>query len=1268
MAKDFDIEKLKGNSNYHTWQFAIKNVLEYKGLIKCIADPVTETKEDKLTNCKAILALSVESHIYVHIQKCLSASEIWKTLKNLYEDRGLSRKISLLRSLISTKLCDCENMQSYIDNILSLSNKLTGVGFDISDDWLVAILLTGLSDKYQPFIMSIEASNTKISADTVITKLLDSQSSDMNGEAFLGAKNKSKKKKNKINKRKCYICGSDKHLSNTCTQKNAKDDKSDSGTAKNAFSAMLANDKQDIWYLDSGASSHMTPRGDYITSKKQSQIAEIVAANNSRMKVKNSGELKVRIQDNEIDVSDVLHVPELSANLLSVYKIASKGNTVVFNVDGCTVYNSNNKKLLHCQAENGVYKLNMNSEQCMISKGENSAITWHRRFGHVNYQSLIKMKNGIVNGMDFNADKLDLMVCETCAMGKQTRAPFNASSSETTQLLELIHSDLCGPMETQSIGKAKYMLTFIDDFSKKIFVYFLRQKSDVINKFIEFKVMVERQTERKIKIMRTDNGGEYLNEEFNVFFKANGIIHQLTCPYTAQQNGTAERYNRTIIERARCMLHDANLPKTYWAEAVNMAAYLINRTVCSTLINKTPEEVWSGKKVDVSHIRIFGSPVMVHVPKEKRKKLDFKSQKLIFVGFDEYTKGYRCIDTSNYKLCISRDVIFLETQLPERIAIMDDTKDEDANDNVVDTDSVRDESVNVDSSPSSQDTVVNVADDTVADVSDDSEYVPEETISPTNVTPITTRSRSAGIAPFQLNYFALLTEPSTVNEAINGPDCNNWKIAMCEEIESHKKNGTWELAMLPNGRKAIKAKWVFKLKRDENGNIIRYKARLVAKGCAQKSGLDYNETFSPVVRYTSIRFLLALACKNDYKIHQMDAITAFLQGDLDEDIFMQQPENFEDGTERVCKLKRAIYGLKQAGRQWNIKLDNALQKFGLQKSKSDPCIYYSGNLMLIIAIYVDDFLIFYKEQDELSRIKAYLNKTFHMKDLGKVKSCIGIRIKQGDGFIEIDQSQYIRDIIKRFRMEDCKPVGNPADTSLKLSKDMVTDDNSLKGKVPYQEAVGSLLFLSQGSRPDIAFAVNDVSRFNQNHSETHWKAVKRIIRYLSGTIDWKIRYEKNGNIDLHAFTDADWGSEQDERRSCTGFVVMMANGAISWNSKRQSIVALSSTEAEYIALSSTVREVIWIRQLANELNRDLIGPTKILCDNQSAIKLAKCDAYRPRTKHIDIRYHHIREKIEDKSIMVDFISTKIMTADALTKAVTKEKHLLCAEQMGLFND
>lgn len=483
-------------------------------------------------------------------------------------------------------------------------------------------------------------------------------------------------------------------------------------------------------------------------------------------------------------------------------------------------------------------------------------------------------------------------------------------------------------------------------------------------------------------------------------------------------------------------------------------------------------------------------------------------------------------------------------------------------------------------------------------------------------------------------------------------------------MNSLMENNTWTLVNIPKGRKPLKSKWVFTMKRDMDGNIVRYKARLVAKGCSQLFGIDYNETFSPVVRYSTIRFLIALAVKNKLKIDLMNAITAFLQGELDEEIYIEQPEGFKTNSNQVCRLNKAMYGLKQAGRQWNLKLESALMSYGLIKSQMDPCVYYNHDGTLFLAIYVDDILIFWQNEKVLNELKKQLSQSFKMKDMGKAQGCIGMKITQTADGIELDQCKYINDILTRFGMQEAKPISMPSDPNQKLSIDMITDDDRKIGKIPYQEAVGSLLYLARCTRSDIAFAVNDVSRFNSNFGQAHWNAVKRIIRYLKGTIDYKLKFT-NGGTEIHGYGDSDWASDIDKRRSCTGYVFKLSNGAISWMSKRQPTVALSTTEAEYMAISAATQEAIWLNQLYAEINHGSVKPVKLFCDNRGAIEIAEIDVYRARTKHIDIRHHFIREKINDNTIKIQYLPTNEMVADSLTKAVPKEKTKFCAEKMGL---
>lgn len=1345
MSKNkIDIEKLKGASNYHTWCFAMQNLLIYNGHAKCILEDETKREKDaeKLSSCKAILSLNVDSSLYIHIQNCTTAIEVWQKLKDLFDDKGLTRKIGLLRSLTQSKLENYKCMQDYINHIVDSRNKLTGIGFEINDDWSVAITLAGLTPKFESMIMNIETSEKTIKFDALVSKLLDYQEESTSGEALYtknrynnNANQNKNSNKNANKKPKCKHCK--KRHFGECRQKEKAEH-----TAKGAFIAFRSetSSSDDGWYLDSGASAHMTPDIEILSSTKSIQMNNITTASGDGMRVNCVGDTMLNVDDTNIVANNVLHVPKLSVNLLSISKIVEHGNTVLFTRNGCTIRNEDDEILAKCQAKNGVYKLMVKRGSCLLTTKAESAYTWHRRLGHLHFDALKKMKNGVVSGMHFSDDDSEIRNCETCARGKLARLPFKKSNSESKEILELIHSDIVGPMETESIGRAKFLITFVDDYSRRVFVYSIRAKSNAFDIFKNFRAMVENQYNHKIKILRSDNGGEYESNEFRAYLEASGIIHQTSAAHTPQQNGRAERMNRTIIEKAKCLLFDAGLPKSYWAEAVSMAVYLINRTYTSTH-GKTPHEKFTGEKVDISDLKLFGCPVMVHVPKANRKKLDEKAVKMIFVGYDSETKGYRCINTSNRKLTISRDVKFLDHSMKPAQNYMDSyTIDESEDENkVADTtddefctpntsstpkasdatntsinspstsnassaaaiNSGNDSTINnnVDTSNENDSTITSNVDNNNSTNDDNEETIAsdssengtqsdgyntsldESETTTTNAndpdyktrartdrrSDIGTRSKTRSVSDLNLiSHYALFVEPTTVTEALKSAESESWKKAMESEMESLTCNNTWELVPLPKDRKAIKCKWVFKVKRDANGQTSKYKARLVAKGFSQRPGIDFDETFAPVVRYDSIRYLLALSVTNGYTIDQMDAVTAFLQGDLPESVYMEQAEYFADGTNRVCKLQKAIYGLKQAGRQWNIKLDGAVKKYGLIKSVADPCIYYSSDLNIIIAIYVDDILIFHRNTNDLINIKTFLHSNFKMKDLGKAKSCLGMRINQHESGIDLDQITYVNDILSRFGMADCKPIGTPSDISTKLSVLTINDDNDLTGKVPYREAIGSLIHLANCTRPDIAFAVNDASRFNAKHASEHWQAVKRIFRYLRGTSDYRLQYKRSGNAKTHAFCDSDFASEPDKRRSCSAHVILKANAAITWHSHRQDIVALSSTEAEYISLSDCVKQVLWHRKLINELENNQLQVT-IYMDNESSIKLSKNDAYSARTKHIDVRFHHTRHQIEMQTISIEYCKTAENTADALTKPVTKEKTIFCNDQMGLGN-
>ena len=530
-------------------------------------------------------------------------------------------------------------------------------------------------------------------------------------------------------------------------------------------------------------------------------------------------------------------------------------------------------------------------------------------------------------------------------------------------------------MQENSLGGNRYFVTFIDDKSRFTAVYFMKTKDQVLEKFEEYEAMVTNITEKKIKILRSDNGGEYTSKEFFNYLKEKGIQHQLSVPRTPQQNGVAERMNRTIQETARSMMYNAGQDKKFWAEAVCTAVIIRNRSPTVAVDNMTPNECFYGSKPDVSHFKVFGSKAYVHVPKENRKKWDSKTKKCIFVGYSITSKGYRLYDPVSRKICVSRDVFFDEDefiQQKKEIQVFDIS------------DSENEEEIQDINEPMPQATQED------HDTIDNEESTSEETDVIQQQQPrrlmrkreppdrhgvvITGNWWENNVACSDGEYS--FEEPTTVNEALNGPDNEQWKRALNSEYSAHIKNNTWTLTNLPKGRKAIDCRWVFKVKYKADGSVERHKARLVAKGCSQKPSLDYEETFSPVAKYTSIRTLLAIANQLNLEVHQMDVSTAFLNGKLEEEIYKSQPEGYvkEGEEELVCKLNKSIYGLKQSSRCCFNTIDEFLENSGNAKSSSDPCIYIKreGEDIMLIALYVNDLIPASNSKSMLLREKAAL--------------------------------------------------------------------------------------------------------------------------------------------------------------------------------------------------------------------------------------------------------------------------------------------------------
>ena len=949
----------------------------------------------------------------------------------------------------------------------------------------------------------------------------------------------------------------------------------------------------------------------------------------------------------KIRLHNVLLVPKLGKSLVSVSAMSQRGATISFEGDKCFIKKHDGVVGVGYKKGN-LFTLEFVSGEARVALSKESLELWHRRMGHLNVQTLRKgLSEGVFEGVENVAS--GSFDCVSCAEGKQHKSSVpKVSSSGADELLGVIHSDVCGPMEVPSLGGARYFVTFIDDKSRFCQVSFLKNKSGVLDAFKRFACESETQVGCKVKVLRCDNGGEYRSNAFDVSLGSRGIKLRTTVPYTPEQNGVAERMNRTLVESARSMMSQASLGKEFWAEAVNTAVHIRNRVPSVAVGGVTPIELWSGKKPDVSYFRVFGCPVDVHVPDEKRQKLDSKSKKMVFVGYPEGQKGYKCFDREQRRMIVSRNVKFKEFQNESSVVRVELTSEDEST---------------AESSPDAQIGVEVKTDDVSIPSTSSVQATYEDTFLKSVDKLPDKRQRKAPERLVESCCLAELEEPSSLREAMESDASENWKEALRDEYNSLRQNGTWELVPLPKGKNIVGCRWVFKVKRNAEGGIDRYKARLVAQGFSQKEGLDFEEVFSPVVKHTSIRVLFALSVQLGWFCHQIDIKTAFLNGTIKEEIYMRQPEGFvdEENPQHVCRLVRSLYGLKQSARCWNERLHEFLTKAGFVQCASDCCLYSKsvGGLLVMLVVYVDDILIFCSSLERLEAEKKALKDEFKLVDQGEVHHILGMIVKKTNSGLHISQPTFVEGVLKKCGMEHSKPVSSPLEVKLEVG------DEKFKDVREYQVLVGSLVYLMTATRPDLAFAVSWLTQHMSSPYNNHWVSAKRVLRYLRGTAGFGLGYVKlGGSVELVGYSDSSWANNPEDRTSNAGYCFFLSGCLVSWKSHKQRSVARSSTEAEYVSLSECIQEAIWLKSLLKDMGFDVI-PITIFEDNLGAIELCKNPKFHSRTKHIDVHYHFCRQFIQNGSIIVKYCPTKDMVADIFTKSLPGPGFMALRKKMGI---
>ncbi|CAI5964029.1 unnamed protein product [Closterium sp. NIES-65] len=931
---------------------------------------------------------------------------------------------------------------------------------------------------------------------------------------------------------------------------------------------------------------------------------------------------------------DVLLIPDLKANLISLRKLAKAG--VSTSTDGARTYKGQlgNRVLWDLHESKDVYR----------SMWQLPALAWH---------------GGGQAGEG------------SASQGSAT--PLEGLVSKKP--LELVHMDLVGPLPVQGHKGERYFLTIVDDWSTLMWAYPLKQKDHAASTIKEdWLPFVEKQAECVVKRIRTDRGGEFLGAETTAWLKKQGIQRELTTAYSPQSNGVAERANRTILETARALLIESGVNNSMWPHAVWHATVARNRML-TKVGNESwvPLERWLGRKPQVDMLRVFGCMAVAKVPKKYRSKLGASAIWCVHLGLAAESKGWLLWEPSKGVLFDSRDVKFVEGMMYGGWKKQPETKVSQQMEQITTqldlTPSVWEEGEEaaaeggdgekVQEAPASGGDDVETSGSTKeAAGSEGGEQQQGKTNVPTLPsrrkpkgfvmrgweTPVSRPRRTrmatmkltagADVAEQQLgNEEALLIlphgydpdeedepaycflasapeEPASMEEALAGPDREKWLASRDAEYQSLLENGTWDLVVLPEGKKAVQCKWVLRIKTDDKGHVTIYKSRLVAKGFMQKEKQDFNEIFAPTAKPPTLRVLLADAAVSGKFIIQMDISTAFLNGILEEDVYMTQPPGYEDGTGRVCKLKKSIYGLKQAPRCWYQKLAAVLEEMGFRTSSCDESLFLKGEgeKLVMFLVYVDDILLFSSSMKEIQNVQQQLMKNFKCKTLGEVKYYLRMHVERDldHRWLKLHQEKFIKDLGEKYGIENERKVATPLPAEFKLVKAAEDEGVEAEEQQQFQSLVGSLLYAAVHTRPDISFSIGQLARVVQNPSEEQVDAAERVVKYLNSHPSIGVQYSASaqvkqkgvevlkekgerlgeGNMFLTCFTDATWASEKDDSSSVGGYICVVGGGPVSWRSKKQTEMALSSVESEYTAMFHGVKEVIWLRRLLEEIGQE----------------------------------------------------------------------------------
>jgi transposase InsO family protein len=1320
----------------------------------------TQQARNRLKNDCAVtvyLENKIEPNTWTSIKDLPTAYEMIKTLDELYGKETTNSYISRWNLLLDVKYVPEE--QNWADHVASIKRILSLLKQSGNLSWekmekMIYLRSVPQNLKWNSVITSLQTIDSdNLTVEKVISTLREFDERNpvsktkvkpsSSETAFIVDEGKKRrpfkrfakpKSPKDSNLDKCDICGWTGAHHKSCSKRksnqsgeSSQKESSNKETVHHSWAAGRGKGRMnpDSWFEDSGASQLFTNRRDVFHTWED--IDEDVQVGDD-FYIHASGKGLVKFESTlstgktiNIEFKSFYYCKDLVGNLMSMTLLENKGFTT--NSGGGTkYYHWKDEEVMCAKIIDGKYefqlKVKLPERQILCALAATSSPNvdlWHKRLCHLGFDN-IKRLSTMVDGMKL--DGKPSAICDDCNRSKITRRPFKSSDSPRAKhALDLLHMDFL-VMNIPTRNDEKYALIMTDDCSALKTVLFFKERSGeaILQKWLPWLTWAERACGRSLKCVRTDNALEFKVGDFKAKLTQLGIEHQTTVPYEHEQNGMAERANRTILDKTRSVLvatfSDTN--KQFWSDAMQCAVYCANRSPVSDL-DITPWEAFTGRKPDISNLRIFGSRCWARLPAEKLRgshKLDQRSRICRFLHYTNGGHAYMVLDVESGDVFETTNVIFDETDYVVTHYSSDyiddiagipvspaadpvEINDVDASGGVT-SDITRTGGSTIAVPPPTtaapppiSATTQNSSDDSSQSTDNsDAEEPDEPWVDPSTKFHSSAKStemaelrRSSRIPQprrddlFKLKiradaHFAYFTEGKL--------DPKEVQAARAKEIATLEEYGTWELQALPKGRKALKCRFVDTQKSDSDGNPGDYKSRLVVKGYTMVKGIDFHETFAPVTKVATIRAALSIANHKGLLINQFDVKSAFVNAYMDQVTYMEQPPGFEKYPTHlkgdrpvVCKLIKALYGTKQAARLWNLMWNETMVGMGFNVSIWDKCLYSRGswtkkNIHWIL-VWTDDVLslTYPSFAAEHEGFMKKISDIFQLKQLGQVKRYIGMQIARDmtKGEMSISQAPALKDLLTEYGFEQEKNKAVPIPAGKVLEKATETE---IKATIDYRSIVGSLNYVVMFSRPDLAHAVGQFSRFCSNPSLDHEKALLQCMKYVSANCELALVYRKFHKeiMEHYAYADSNFVTDMDSAKSTYGYVTYLGNDAVQWKSKLSRNVATSTVMAELEGAYHCLCQCLWEDGLYKSLGIT-DGPFTIYLDNESVLNVLNSEKQLDRTKHEAVRVEFMREKVKRGIVTFKKVSSESNIADVLTKSLTRVKFLDHIASLGM---